>query len=144
MSAFRVTSELLSADAVLACVRSREQGAVVLFFGCVRDHSGGLPVTKLEYEAYVSMAEKELERIASGILAEYPGVRLAAHHRIGALEIGDDAVICAASAPHRDVAFEACRALIDRVKASAPIWKREHGPDGPYWVGWDHSLTLPR
>jgi molybdopterin synthase catalytic subunit len=144
MSAFRVTHDVLSADAVLAWVRSREQGGIVLFFGTVRDHSGGLAVTKLEYEAYVSMAEKELARIAAGITSEFPGVRLAAHHRVGPLEIGDDAVVCAASAPHRAVAFDACRALIDRIKVSAPIWKREHGPDGPYWVGWEHSLALPR
>lgn len=60
-------------------------------------------------------------------------------HRTGALAVGDIAVVCAASAPHRAEAFLACRALIDRVKERAPIWKREHGPDGAYWVGWQDA-----
>jgi len=63
-------------------------------------------------------------------------VRLAAVHRVGALVVGDAAVVCAASAVHRGEAFRACQALIDGIKGRAPIWKREHGPDGPYWVGW--------
>jgi molybdopterin synthase catalytic subunit len=66
-------------------------------------------------------------------------VRLAALHRIGSLAVGDLAVICAAGAPHRGEAFKACRALIDRIKQRVPIWKREHGPDGPYWVGWEDA-----
>jgi molybdopterin synthase catalytic subunit len=63
-------------------------------------------------------------------------LRLAVQHRTGALVVGDVAVVCAASAPHRDEAYRACRALIDRIKSRVPIWKREHGPDGAYWVGW--------
>ena len=72
-----------------------------------------------------------------------PSVRVAATHRIGALRVGDVAVACAASAPHRDEAFLACRLLIDRIKARLPIWKREHGPDGPYWVGWEDARCTP-
>jgi molybdopterin synthase catalytic subunit len=60
-------------------------------------------------------------------------------HRTGTLSVGDVAVVCAASAPHRGEAYRACRALIDRVKARVPIWKREHGPDGAYWVGWQDA-----
>jgi len=60
-------------------------------------------------------------------------------HRIGALEVGDAAVICVAAAVHRGEAFTACRMLIDRIKAEVPVWKREHGPDGPYWVGWQDA-----
>ena len=63
-------------------------------------------------------------------------MRLAVAAPHGALSVGDVAVVCAASAPHRGEAYRACRALIDRVKARVPIWKREHGPDGAYWVGW--------
>ena len=66
-------------------------------------------------------------------------MRLAVLHRTGALVVGDVAVVCAASAPHRGEAYAACRALIDRVKARVPIWKREHGPDGAYWVGWQDA-----
>ena len=96
-------------------------------------------VTRLEYHAYVSMAEKEMQRIADEIVAEMPGVRLAARHRVGSLGVGDLAVVCAAGAAHRGEAFRACRALIDRIKHRVPIWKREHGPDGPYWVGWEDA-----
>jgi molybdopterin synthase catalytic subunit len=85
------------------------------------------------------MAEKQLRRIAEELLQANPAVRLAALHRVGALQIGDVAVVCAVSSPHREAAFAVCRALIDRIKAELPIWKREHGPDGPYWVGWEDA-----
>jgi molybdopterin synthase catalytic subunit len=82
------------------------------------------------------MAESEMARIAEEIEREIEGARVAVVHRVGSLAVGDAAVVCAASAPHRAEAFEACRALIDRIKARVPIWKREHGPDGSAWVGW--------
>jgi molybdopterin synthase catalytic subunit len=116
---------------------------VTLFVGTVRDNNGGQPVTLLEYHAYASMAEKEMQRVAREIEQELPGTRLAVHHRTGALRVGEAAVICAASAGHRDAAFRACRALIDRIKARVPIWKREHGPGGPYWVGWEAQDKKP-
>jgi molybdopterin synthase catalytic subunit len=96
-------------------------------------------VTQLEYEAYPSLANAEMARILAELMASYPNVRLCVHHRTGALRVGEAAVVCAASAPHRDEAFTACRLVIDRVKARVPIWKREHGPDGPYWVGWEDA-----
>jgi molybdopterin synthase catalytic subunit len=85
------------------------------------------------------MALAELERIARETEEKLPGTRCAIAHRTGALDLGDIAVICAASAPHRPEAFAACRRLIEEVKAHVPIWKREHGPDGPYWVGWEDA-----
>ncbi len=111
-------------------------GGVDVFVGCVRDHNDGRPVTLLEYEAYRPMAIAEMQRIADEIEKSSPGVRVAAAHRLGALRVGDLAVVCAASAPHRSEAFAACRRLIDEIKHRAPIWKREHGPEGAYWVGW--------
>ncbi|RYE87268.1 MAG: molybdenum cofactor biosynthesis protein MoaE [Myxococcales bacterium] len=126
----------LSVDDAHAAVAHGGAGAVVSFVGAVRDHSEGHPVTRLEYEAYPAMAVAEMRRIAEGIAAEVPGVRLAVQHRVGELGVGDLAVVCAASAPHRGEAFRASRLLIDRIKAQVPIWKREHGPDGAYWVGW--------
>jgi molybdopterin synthase catalytic subunit len=126
----------LSIDEVLARVRHEGAGAVCFFLGNVRDANEGRHVVKLEYEAYEAMAVAEMKRIANELAAEIPGVRLAVVHRTGALDVGETAVICAASAPHRDEAYRACRALIDRVKTRVPIWKREHGPDGAYWVGW--------
>jgi molybdopterin synthase catalytic subunit len=64
-------------------------------------------------------------------------------HRVGMLEVGDAAVVCAASAPHRGEAFKACRELIDRIKARVPVWKREIGPDGIEWVGWEDARCSP-
>lgn len=140
---FAIRDTALSVDECIRAVASAEAGAISVFLGTVRDHNGGMPVSGLEYEAYRGMAEKEMTAIGAAIASELPGVRLACVHRTGALAIGDLAVVCAASAPHRDEAFRACRELIDRIKERVPIWKREHGPDGPYWVGFEHSLAKP-
>jgi molybdopterin synthase catalytic subunit len=136
MTLVRVQAEPLSLDECYSAVLSADKGGVCLFVGRVRDHNQGQAVHALEYEAYSSMAEREMLAIASEIEAELPGTLLCCLHRVGALQLGDLAVVCAASAPHRAEAFAACRALIDRIKARVPIWKREHGPAGPYWVDW--------
>jgi molybdopterin synthase catalytic subunit len=136
---FAVRDSALSVDEALALVARPEAGGVVVFLGTVRDHNQSRPVSLLEYEAYAGMAVKELARIGEQLERELGDVRLAALHRTGALAIGDVAVVCAASAPHRDLAFRAARQLIDRVKESVPVWKREHGPSGPYWVGWEDA-----
>lgn len=136
MSRSILRPEPLSLDEVIAAVAHPQAGGIATFIGVVRDHSEGLLISLLEYEAYPAMAVAEMERIMAEIEGEIPGVRLAAQHRIGALQIGDTAVLCAASAPHRDEAFRACRFLIDRIKERVPVWKREHGPDGPHWVNW--------
>jgi molybdopterin synthase catalytic subunit len=125
----------LSVDEAIDRVKHAGAGAVCFFLGMVRDVNDGRAVVGIEYEAYASMAVAEMRRIAEEIASEIPGVRLAAMHRTGALAVGDVAVVCAASAPHRDEAYRASRALIDRIKARVPIWKRERGPDGEYWVG---------
>jgi molybdopterin synthase catalytic subunit len=139
MSLFRVLDTPLVLAEAVAAVSAPDVGGIDLFLGAVRDHNDGRAVTRLEYHAYVSMAEKEMQRIADEIARELPGVRLAALHRIGSLAVGDLAVVCAAGAVHRGEAFAACRALIDRIKHRVPIWKREHGPEGPYWVGWEDA-----
>jgi molybdopterin synthase catalytic subunit len=133
---FEVREAPLSLDECYAAVARPEAGGVALFVGTVRNENQGQDVTLLEYQAYAGMAEKELLALAFEIEAELPGTRLACLHRTGSLAVGDIAVICAASAPHRGEAFSACRELIDRLKARVPIWKREHGEQGPYWVGW--------
>lgn len=127
----------LSVDDALQAVRHDSAGGVVLFVGMVRDQNDGKPVSSLEYEAYGAMAKAEMQRIADEIVAGHAEVRIAAIHRIGALKVGEIAVVCAASAPHRQLAFEACRLLIDNIKERVPVWKREHGPDGSTWVGWE-------
>jgi molybdopterin synthase catalytic subunit len=126
----------LSLDECFAAVLRAEDGGVSLFVGTVRNHNQGQPVDLLEYQAYTSMAERELVAIADEIEAEMPGTRLACLHRTGCLRVGDIAVICAASAPHRAEAFAACQALINRLKARVPIWKREQGAGGAHWIGW--------
>lgn len=136
-----VRQERLSVDEAVAWVEHAGAGGIALFLGTVRDANDGHRVTRLEYEAYSAMARSEMNRIRAEIEAEIDGVRVAALHRIGDLAIGDIAVICAASAPHRGEAFRACRLLIDRIKERVPIWKREHGPDGPQWIGWVDART---
>jgi molybdopterin synthase catalytic subunit len=126
----------LSVDEVIANVRRPSAGGIATFVGVVRDESEGQAVTRLDYSAYDAMAKKEMTKIAEEIEAELTGVKVSVLHRIGTLMVGDAAVVCAASAPHRGEAFEACRMLIDRIKSRVPIWKREWGPDGAVWVGW--------
>ncbi len=126
----------LSIDEALAHVRRPEAGGIALFVGVVRNRNEGREVTQLEYEAYASMAMREMRTIAEEIECEIQEVRVCALHRTGRLDVGDAAVVCAASAPHRAEAFRACRALLDRIKERVPIWKRELGPDGSSWVGW--------
>jgi molybdopterin synthase catalytic subunit len=138
-----VRQEPLSLDEALSVVRRPGAGGLAVFIGVVRDESAGRPVTRLEYSAYASMARREIDRIAEEIEREIEGTRVAARHRIGPLEVGDAAVICVASAPHRAEAFRACRELIDRIKARVPIWKREIGPDGSAWVGWEDARCGP-
>lgn len=137
----RVLDGELSLEAVSRAVEDAAAGAVVTFVGRVRDHADGRAVSSLEYHAYHAMAEAELERVLREVERELPGVRVEAQHRVGHLAIGDAAVVCAASAAHRDQAFEACRALIDRIKARVPIWKREHDAAGASWVGWPAEVT---
>lgn len=142
MSLFEIRESALSIDEVVSFVSHPGVGGISIFVGTVRDHNEGRAVTLLEYQAYESMAVKEMARIAAEIEREIPGVRLAALHRVGALCVGDTAVVCAAGAAHRGEAFRACRAFIDRIKERVPIWKREHGPDGPYWVGWEDARCV--
>ena len=138
-----VRPDALSVDQAIAMVADPGAGGIAVFLGVVRDTNDGRAVTQLEYEAYGSMAIAEMERIRLAIESEIAGARVAAVHRVGALAVGEIAVVCAASAPHRAEAFRACRLMIDRLKERVPIWKREHGPDGPYWVGWEDARCAP-
>ena len=139
----RLTREPLGLDAVTRAVRRPAAGAIATFVGVVRDHNDGREVTLLEYSAYDSMAVAEMARIVEEIEAQIEGVLLCAHHRVGELAVGDDAIVCAASAPHRGEAFRAGKLLIDRIKERVPIWKREKGPHGEWWVGWEDARCTP-
>jgi molybdopterin synthase catalytic subunit len=134
-----IRDDAIDIGSVVARVARPGAGGIDVFVGCVRDENDGRAVVLLEYEAYVPMALAEMNRIGEEIERKTEGVRVAAAHRVGALRVGDLAVVCAASAPHRAEAFAACRALIDEIKHRVPIWKREHGPEGAYWVGWQDA-----
>jgi molybdopterin synthase catalytic subunit len=125
----------LSVDEVLDAVRDRGAGGTAVFVGTVRDEDHERAVTRLSYSAHPSV-EQELRRIMEKVAADYPVRALAAVHRVGDLEIGDLAVVVAAACPHRGEAFEACRRLIDDLKAEVPIWKHQVFADGDAeWVG---------
>jgi molybdopterin synthase catalytic subunit len=132
---FAVRNEPLSLDEVVRAVTHEGSGGVVTFTGIVRRESRGKRVLRLEYEAYRPMAERKLAEIGAALMVEHPGARLAITHRVGVLAVGETAVVIAASAPHRAAAFAACRAAIDRLKESVPIWKKELTEDGEAWIG---------
>jgi molybdopterin synthase catalytic subunit len=125
----------LSVDEVRAAVADPAAGGIALFAGAVRDTDHGRGVTGLSYSAHPSAAA-ELRRVAEVIAEKYPVIGIAAVHRVGDLAIGDLAVVLAVSCPHRSEAFDACRDLIDILKASVPIWKHQLFDDGgTEWVG---------
>jgi molybdopterin synthase catalytic subunit len=130
-----VRDEPLSVDEALAAVRHPACGGVALFVGLVRDHDHGDSVTGLDYSAHPS-AEATMREVCDEVLASSDALRVAAVHRTGTLAIGDLAVVVAAAAPHRGQAFDACRAIIDTLKARTPIWKHQQLGDGSAeWVG---------
>jgi len=129
----------LSLETLVTLVADRGQdtgsdGAVTTFLGVVRNHNAGRRVQYLEYEAFEPLALRAFELISEEVTRHWPGVRLALHHRIGRIEIGDASVAIAASSPHRAEAFSACRYAIERVKQIAPIWKREFFEGGDVWI----------
>ena len=128
-----LTEAAIDPAALVRAVQSPERGGVVSFAGIVRNHHAGREVVRLEYSAYLPMAEAECARIVAETKARWP-VAVAMAHRIGTIEIGENAVIVAAAAAHRGDAFDACRHVIDEVKSRVPIWKREYYADGS--VAW--------
>ncbi len=130
-----ITAEPIDHAAVTDSVRSDQAGAVCSFLGTVRELTGDRQTVALEYEAYPSMAEKTLRDLAEQALARWPIERLAIVHRVGALGLGEVAVVVAVSCPHRAESFDACRWLIDTLKEVVPIWKKEAWADGTEeWV----------
>jgi molybdopterin synthase catalytic subunit len=129
-----LTTEPIDVAALLDEARPSD-GALCLFLGVVRNENDGRETVSIEYEAYGAMAEKEMERIAGQLAAQWPSVRVILRHRVGSLTVGEVSVAIAAVSPHRAEAFAACRAAIDRIKTTVPIWKKEHHPDGSSdWV----------
>ena len=132
--AVAITSAPLDVQALAAAVAGADTGGVASFVGLVRDHNLGRRVLYLEYETYEALAVKTLARIVEEAGTQWSETRLAIHHRVGRLEIGEASVAIAAASPHRAHAFAACRYAIERVKQIVPIWKREHFEGGDVWL----------
>ncbi|MFQ5496071.1 MAG: molybdenum cofactor biosynthesis protein MoaE [Phycisphaerae bacterium] len=134
----RVCTEAIETDHVRRLVAGdRRTGAVVTFEGTTRGETDPVhgPLIRLEYEAYASMAERELARLAEEAAARWSPIRIAVTHRVGAIPVGEVSVVIAVAAAHRGQAFEACRWLIDAVKKEVPIWKKDVFEDGHVrWV----------
>lgn len=130
----QLTRERLDRDALLAAVSDPRDGGVVIFEGVVRNHARGKQVRYLEYEAYVEMAEPQIREIIAETQRRWGVERVAVAHRFGRLEIGETSVIVVVASPHRAEAFEACRYIIDTLKTTVPIWKKEVATDGEEWV----------
>jgi molybdopterin synthase catalytic subunit len=127
----RVTGEPLALEPLLARVRDPRAGAVVTFQGVTRE------VAELDYEAYAPMAERQIAEIVADAIERHGLCAAAAEHRIGVVPLSEPSVVVAASAPHREEAFAGAREIIDRIKAQAPIWKKEEGE-------WVHGVTPSR
>src|SRR5690348_7330084 len=136
MPAVAVTSAPLDLQALTAEIarNGSGDGALVTFVGLVRDHNQGRRVSFLEYEAYEPLAVRALNLILDESRSAWPTARLAVHHRIGRLDIGEASIIIVAASPHRAEAFAACRYVIERVKQIVPIWKHEHFEGGDVWI----------
>jgi molybdopterin synthase catalytic subunit len=129
-----LTAQPIDLAALVAETRPSD-GALCLFVGVVRNENAGRETTSIEYQAYGTMAELEMEKLAESLAREFPETKVRMRHRIGRLAVGEASVAIAAVSPHRSEAFAACRAAIDRLKSTVPIWKKEFHPDGSSdWV----------
>lgn len=130
----RIVREPIDIAEVLADIKRGEDGAAVVFEGIVRNHTRGRKTIYLEYEAYEEMALKEMEALASKALEQFAVRDVALVHRLGRLEIGETSVLIVVSSAHRAAGFDACRWVIDTLKRTVPIWKKEHFQDGAVWA----------
>lgn len=124
----------LDVNECLEFVRSEEAGGIDIFVGTVRNQTEDKKVLRLEFESYAPMAIKEIAKIVEASFDKWPLLRAIVHHRIGTLQIGEEPVIIAVSSKHRAAAFEACRYIIDELKKTVPIWKKEYFEGGEVWV----------
>lgn len=129
-----ITVHPLDLAALIGRLSAAGDGAVSSFLGVVRANNMNRRVTHLEYEAYEPLALKALQQICAEAAERWPGARVAIHHRIGRLAIGEASVAIAAASAHRSEAFAACRYAIERVKQIAPIWKHEFFDGGEVWI----------
>jgi len=130
----KITAKKLNLQDCITFVEDDTCGGIVTFVGTVRNVTQNKTVTLLDFSSYEPMALKEIQKIATKALEKFSIHKIAIHHAIGELKIGDVPVIIAVSSAHRKVAFEACEYAIDSLKDSVPIWKKEHFEDGEVWV----------
>jgi len=130
----QILSTPLEIQSAIYWIMSPESGGIDIFIGTVRNTTKGKAVIRLEFEAYEPMALAEMEKIVTQAEEKWPIQKALIHHRTGVLEIGEIPVLIAVSAAHRAAAFEACRYIIDTLKQTVPIWKKEIFEDGEVWV----------
>lgn len=136
----RLVYDSINREQVIAAVKQPSDGAVVVFDGIVRNHSRGRRTLYLDYEAYEPMARKELEKLAAEARKRFSVRDVVIVHRLGRIEIGETSVLIAVAAAHRAEAFDACRWVIDNLKQTVPIWKKEYFVDGAVWA---HGEPFP-
>lgn len=129
-----LTSSPLSEQACSDFIKDDAAGGIVVFVGTVRNQTKAKTVLKLDFEAYEPMAIAEMQKIAERAITRFGILKIAIHHRIGSLAVGEIPVLIAVAAPHRKAAFEACEFAIDTLKETVPIWKKEYFEDGEIWV----------
>ena len=130
----QLTRDPLDRDVLVAAVSHPSAGGIVVFEGVVRDNARGKQVRYLEYDVYEEMAEQQIRAIAADAERRWGVERIAIAHRFGRLEIGEASVIIVVASPHRAEAFDACRYIIDTLKTTVPIWKKEVATNGEEWV----------
>jgi molybdopterin synthase catalytic subunit len=133
--AFLISTQPLDIAVVIAEAEDDEAGAVASFVGTVRRHSRGRTVLHLEYEAFEEMAEPMLRSLADDLTAKHGLAKVAIHHRVGRVEVGEPSVVVAVSAAHRASALAACKEAIDTLKDTIPLWKKEFYEGGEEWIG---------
>jgi molybdopterin synthase catalytic subunit/molybdopterin converting factor small subunit len=133
--AFRLSEAPLDLASAVAEVADERAGAIATFVGTTRVQSRGRIVLHLDYEAYAGMAERVMEELAASLQVRYSLCRVAIHHRVGRVGIGEQSVVIAVSAPHRHDALAACRDAIDTLKETVPLWKKEVYEGGEEWIG---------
>ena len=140
-----IIREPIDTSRVLANLKRGEDGAVVVFEGVVRNQTRGRKTLYLDYEAYEEMARQQMEGLAEQALKQFHIRDAGRVHRLGRLEIGETSVLISGAPPHRAAAFDACRWLIDTLKRTVPIWKKEYFEDGAVWAdGAPFPAEIPR
>jgi len=141
----RIVREPISTETELARLKMPQDGAAVIFEGVVRNHTRGRQTLYLDYEAYEEMALKKMKVLADEAKSKYSIREVALVHRLGRLEIGEICVLIVVASAHRGPAFDACRWVIDTLKKTVPIWKKEYFEDGAVWAdGEPFPEEIPR